>query len=188
MNSMLKNVDFSISDDCLVVLTGAFFSFFFSFFLAAGRSGWGFDLICCQALGPAFQKAQFSTNIGPNWWVPYWKTMDFTVNMMDFTVNMMDFTVNMMDFILTGLDWDVLIWWAGRRDFECEVHHFECEVHHFKHKMVDRQTWAVLIGVSRRSSCSRRRCRFHIKWPLFSARILQNAPTFGENVAKKAAI
>ena len=29
------------------------------------------------------------------------------------------------------------------------------------------------------------RCRFHIKWPLFSAQTLQNAPVLGENVAKK---
>ena len=28
------------------------------------------------------------------------------------------------------------------------------------------------------------RCQFHIKWPLFSAIILQNAPVLGENVAK----
>ena len=28
-------------------------------------------------------------------------------------------------------------------------------------------------------------CRFHIKWPLFSAQILQNDPVFGEKVAKK---
>ena len=30
-----------------------------------------------------------------------------------------------------------------------------------------------------------RRCRFSIKWPLFSAKITQNAPVLGENVAKK---
>ena len=29
------------------------------------------------------------------------------------------------------------------------------------------------------------RCQFHIKWPLFSAKTLQNAPVLGEQVAKK---
>ena len=31
----------------------------------------------------------------------------------------------------------------------------------------------------------RERCQLHIKWPLFSAKILQNAPVFGEKVVKK---
>ena len=31
-------------------------------------------------------------------------------------------------------------------------------------------------------------CRFHIKWPLFSAKVLQNAPVFGEKVTNKRPI
>ena len=43
----------------------------------------------------------------------------------------------------------------------------------------------AVVGIGSVLTPPRTRCRFHIKWPVFSAKILQIAPGFGENVAKK---